>query len=215
MRTTPFSLKIAPLAAAMAFLATWQVHSRSGNEVFRCETGQCELGSGASWFLTGVTLASPFIAALGFAWSRHLHRRGRLGPFEQRWLPDGEEIFEILAVLAAGLITYWLLRNGPSIEAVSVGRPNTWLIEAREWRDDQSSTDLVPARRTWFAVGVALSAPFAFSFGSMTGREWYGRMRRRAQRAEDNDEVIDLTELEKATVIDLTDSNAELPLDDR
>lgn len=215
MSNTPFSLKIAPLATVVALVATWQVHARSGDETFQCETGQCALGSGASWFLTGVVLASPFIAALGVAWTRHLHHRGKLGPFEQRWVPDGEEIVEILTVLAAGLVTYWLVRNGPSIEAVKVGRPNTWVLEVAEWTSDESPTNLVPARRTWFAIGVVLTAPLAFSFGSMIGREWYGRLRRRRQDAEDNEEIIDLTDLDKMAVIDLTDSSAEVPLDDR
>jgi hypothetical protein len=203
-----FLAKTLPIAAVVASILTWQVHTRSGDETFVCEGEACVLGSGASWLLTGITLLGPFIALAGFLWTRRLHRRDRLGPFSPRAIPDSEQIFEVLSVLAAGLATYWLVRNGPSIEAVDVGRPNTWVLELHQWTTDDGEpiSRLVPNRRTWFAVGAILAAPFAFSLGSMLSREWYGRERRVQQNAAAADDVIDLTELDSQTVIDLRES---------
>lgn len=208
--SVPFAAKSLPVAFVLALLLTWQVHSRTGDEVFRCETGEtCTLGSGGSWLLTGMTLLGPFVALLGFAWSRRLHLRERLGPFSHRAIPDGEQILEVVAVLAAGLVTYWLIDNGGSIEAIDVGRPNSWLLEGRELTSDQPPDDSVPNRSTWFLIGVVLSAPFTFSLGSMLGREWYGRARRAAQdTVEQEDEVIDLT------TIDLTAIESQEHIDD-
>ena len=208
----PFLATTVPIATAVAIILTWQVHVRSGDETFLCDGENCVLGSGASWLFTGITLLSPFIALLGFSWTRRLHHRGQLGPFAYRAIPDGEQILEVVTVLVAGLTTYWLVRNGPSIPAVDVGRPNTWVLELREWTTDDGATvsTLVPNRRTWFTVGAILSAPFAFSFGSMLAREWYGRRRRLEQNAaEADDEVIDLTELDHHSVIDLRESTTQ------
>jgi hypothetical protein len=213
----PFLATTVPIAAVVAGILTWQVHARTGDETFVCEGQACVLGSGASWLLTGITLLGPFLALTGFMWTRRLHRRDRLGPFAPRAIPDGEQIFEVLSVLVAGLATYWLVRNGPSIEAIDVGRPNTWVLELREWTTDDGElvSELVPNRRTWFAVGTILSAPFTFSLGSMLGREWYGRERRAEQDAEAAKEVIDLTQLDSQTVIDLRDSATEqIDIDD-
>lgn len=217
MTTTPFPLKAIPLAAAVSIIATWQIHTRAGDESFVCGDGPCTLGSGASWLLTGVAMTAPLVALLGVAWTRRLHLQQRLGPFEDRAIPDGEEIFEVVVVLLAGLATFWLTRNGPMIEAVpgKVGRPNTWVLNAAEWTSDETPTNLVPSRANWFLIGAILGAPFAFSFGSMLARERYRRLRRRTQEAADNEEVIDLNALDKLTVVDLTDSNADLPIDER
>lgn len=209
---TPFIAKTLPVATLLALFLTWQIHGRAGDETFRCDGSSCELGSGLSWLLTGIALTGPFVALLGIAWTRRLHQRDRLGPFAPRAIPDGEQIAEVLAVLAAGLVSYWLLRNGPMIEAVRVGRPNTWILNAREWTDEFSTNTMVPNRTNWFMIGTVLGAPFSFSLGSMVAREWYGRRRRQAQIERDNasrEVDIDLT------TIDLTDSAAQLPIDER
>ena len=80
-------------------------------------------------------------------------------------------------MLGAGLITYWLLLNGPSIEAVEVRQVNQLATSLREFRLEAGEpvTNLVPSRLTWFVIGAVLSGPFWFSFGSMIGRELYGR----------------------------------------
>jgi hypothetical protein len=176
-----------PIAAVAALIGTWLVHgavftgvdleaTRAGNETFICDSSVCELGSGFSWLLTGATLPGPFIVLLGFFWSRWLHRRDRLGPFSYWGLPDGEQIAEVVAVLGAGLASYWIATRGPTIEAAQVRAPNSWITG----RLDQSGRDLVPTRTAWFLIGAVLFAPFAFSFGSMAGREWYGRIRRKS-----------------------------------
>lgn len=211
----PFIAKVLPIATLISLVLTWQIHSRTGDETFLCDGASCRLGSGLSWLLTGAAISSPFIAALGAAWTRRLHQRDRLGPFSLRAIPDAEQIIEVLAVLAAGLGSFWLLRNGPMIDAVSVddvGPPNNWILDARELSDEFDTNTLVPNRTNWFMIGAVLGAPFAFSLGSMIAREWYGRLRRRTQLDEDDrdDEVIiDLT------TIDLTDSAMQLPVDDR
>lgn len=206
----PFAAKAVPLTLLIAGVLTWQVHRRTGDETFICETGDiCELGSGLSWLATGATLIGPVIAFLGFSWSRRLHRRSRLGPFSYRPIPDGEQMLEVFAVLSAGLATYWLLGNGSMIEAVDVGRPNTWLLDVQDIASDEPVDNLVPNRTTWFAIGTVLTAPFAFSFGSMLGREWYGRRRRATQASNaDPPEVIDLT------TIDLTAIERQERIDD-
>ncbi len=209
MTNTPFIAKTLPIAALLSLLLTAQVHGRTGDETFRCDGAPCELGSGLSWLLTGAFLTGPFIAVLGVAWTRRLHHHDRLGPFVPRVVPDGEQIFEVLAVLAAGLVSFWLLRNGPMIEAVRVGRPNSWILDAREATDEFTTNALVPNRTNWFMIGTVLGAPFSFSLGSMIAREWYGRIRRRAQVNDSNNVDIDLT------TIDLTDSAAQLPIDER
>ena len=173
-------------ALAITFLAivvsTSIVHARAGNEIFLCADGRCELGSGASWALTGVTVAGPILAVAGFTWSRSLHQRDRLGPFSYRQIPDGEEILEGLGVIVAGLGSWWLIRNGSQSVALEVGFPNDMLTD--RLGVDEAGRPLVPARRTWFLVGALLGAPFAFSLGSMIGREWFGRQRRRAYDAD-------------------------------
>jgi len=215
MTNTPFLTKAVALAVLASLVLTWQVHGRLDDETFVCQSGErCELGSGLSWLLTGVALTGPFIAVLGAAWTRHLHQRDRLGPFSSRVIPDGEQIIEVLAVLVVGLVSYWLIGNGPQIEAVvtKVGRPNSWILDAREIADESSTNKLVPNRANWFTIGMLLGAPFAFSSGSMLAREWYGRLRRQAQSEADTKlgEVdIDLT------IIDLTDSTTQTHVDDR
>jgi len=212
MTNTPFIAKALPIAALISLVLTWQVHVRLGNETFLCEGTRCELGSGLSWLLTGAALIGPFIAALGAAWTRRLHQRDRLGPFSFRAIPDGEQIIEVLAVLAAGLATFWLLRNGPMIDAIEVGRPNSWILDAREISDEFTSNTLVPNRTNWFMMGAVLGAPFAFSLGSMIAREWYGRRRRRTEL--DEDSATDETDIGLGST-DLTDSATQLPTDDR
>ena len=131
--------KFWPIASAftaiVAAVLTWQVHSRLGDETFQCpDVGECTLGSGLSWLLTGAAVPGAILAVLGAAWSRRLHNRNKLGPFVRSYIPDGEQILEVLGVLGAGLFTYWFVRNGPSIEPalpLDIGRPNTWAIDVQ------------------------------------------------------------------------------------
>jgi len=181
-----------------ALVLTWQAHARTGDETFVCtDVGECALGSGWSWLLTGAALAGPFIALLGAAWERRQHYRNRLGPFAHRAIPDGQQIGEVLGVLGAGLLTYWLVRNGPSIEPATpldIGRANSWALDVRNFRLEDGANEVtsVPNRRSWFLIGAVLFAPFAMSFGTMLGREFYGRRRRKAQKAQDSS--VDLRE---------------------
>lgn len=200
----------AAVAAIFAAFGTWQVHGRLGDETFRCpEVGECVLGSGASWVLTGATIVGPLVTLLGAAWSRRLHYKNKLGPFSYRAIPDGEQILETLAVLCAGLFTYWFVRNGPSIDParpLDIGIPNTWALDVRNLRlaAGASAVTSVPTRLTWFVIGAVLSTPFAASFGTMVGREFYGWRRRKAQR-----EADDIAERDESTgddFIDLTNS---------
>jgi hypothetical protein len=183
----PLLVASLPVAITAALIGTWLVHgvvftgvdlegTRAGNETFICDSGLCELGSGLSWLLSGAMLTGPFVALLGVLWSRWLHQNDKLGPFSFQAVPDGEQIAEVLAVLGAGLASYWIATRGPTIEAVEVSAPNSWV----SGRLDESGKDLVPTRTAWFLIGAVLFAPFAFSFGSMAGREWYGRIRRRS-----------------------------------
>ncbi|MGI9608034.1 MAG: hypothetical protein ACR2P0_18030 [Acidimicrobiales bacterium] len=175
------------VAVVISLVLVRVVHGRAGDETLVCDVGRCTLGSGASWLLTGAAIAIPLIGLAGFRWSRRLDRRGRLGPFARRAIPDGEELFEGLAVIAAALVSWWLIRNGPSLIAVDVGFPNDTVGERVVTAS--GGRDRVPARRTWFLVGILLAAPFAFSLGSMIGREWYGRARRRAERDDEGDQA--------------------------
>lgn len=192
MKQIPTIAKALPIAIIVAFFATRRVHGRYFDETFICDTGdRCELGSGLSWLLTGITALGPFLAVLGFMWTWRLHHRDRLGPFSHRAIPDSEQILEVLAVLGGILASYWLLLNGPSIESVTIGRPNTWAEWLRNFRApeqltsaDREKLEQVPSRLTWFAVGTLLGGPFMYAFGSMLGREWYGRKRRKAQKSE-------------------------------
>ena len=198
----PTIIKTLPIAFFSALVATRLVHGRAGDESFVCDGTACELGSGTSWLFTGVALLGPFIALGGFFWARYLHQTERLGPFNHRAIPDGEEIVEVLWVLGAALVSYWLILNGPSIEPVRVGGVNEWAARLREFRladeatrDQVANAMRVPSRFSWFLVGVVLGSPFMFSLGSMLGREWYGSRRLRAEQAE------------AATDIDLTAEN--------
>lgn len=204
-------VKTAPIAVIVALISTRWVRARFGDESFICDTGACDLGSGATWLLSGLTIVGPFIALLGFFWSRRLHLKNQLGPFNSRAIPDGEQIGEVLLVAGAGLATYWLMLNGPSIEPVDVGQPNTFVETLREFRapeqltaEDRVKLNEVPSRRTWFLIGILLAAPFMFSLGTLLGREWYGRKRRKNQRIEDEaekelSELIDLSSTENAS----------------
>lgn len=221
-------VKTFPLALIVAFFATRRVRGRFGDETFVCDASTCDLGSGMTWLLSGVTILGPFIAIIGFMCSRRLHHNDRLGPFSYRAFPDAEQILEVLGVLAAMALSYWLILNGPGIELATSSsdptlaeRPNWFAEWLREFRAPEVRTaeardklDEVPSRRTWFLIGTLLGAPFMFSFGSMLGREWYGRKRRKAQREDDvagGENAIDH--------IDLTDtstsgrSSADLELD--
>ncbi len=229
-------VKALPIAVIVSFVATRRVRGRFEDETFVCDTGaECELGSSLEWLLTGITSIGPFIAVLGFMWSRRLHHQDRLGPFSYRAIPDVEQILEVLGVLAAAGATYWLMLNGPSIGLVSTTGDQAieWLpTRAAEWLREFRAPDVmdaearekltrVPSRRTWFFSGLLLGAPFMFSLGSMLGREWYGRKRRKAQReagdAGDNagdtldltnpDESSARTSLSGRSTIDLTKLN--------
>ncbi len=190
-----------PISGAIAVLAslvlTWQVHGRTGDETFLCaDVSECALGSGWSWMLTGATLTGPFLALAGAAWERRQHYLDRLGPFAHRAIPDGQQIGEVLGVLVAGLLSYWLVRNGPSIEPATpldIGRLNRWALDVRNFRLEDGATQIttVPSRLSWFLVGGVFFAPFALSFGTMLGREFYGRRRRKAQQAVDSGEASD------------------------
>jgi len=201
----------ASLAALLSIILTWQVHSRTGDETFVCaDLGDCALGSGWSWLLTGIATTGPFLAVLGVAWSRHLFTSNKLGPFSYRAIPDGEQIIEVVTVLLAGLFTYWFVRNGPSIELArptDIGAPNTWALDIRNARLEEGAAELnsVPSRLNWFIIGVVLGAPFATSFGTMLGREFYGRRNRKPPPvAAGDDVIIDLTEDDS---IDLTETS--------
>lgn len=159
------------------------VHVRSGNERAICDGDPCELGSGASWLVTGAAVAGPIAGSVGVAWTRRLHRRDDLGPTAHRRVPDIEEIAEVLFVLSAAGIAYLLVRNGPTVPIVEANWPNSWL-EGRLGRDGRNW--LVPARLTWFLVGFVLAAPFAFAAGTAIGREWYGRRPARSDQLGDD-----------------------------
>lgn len=160
-----------PIAFAIALITTLIVHNRAGDETFLCEGSRCSLGSGASWFFTGITVLGPFFALAGALWTQRSERRGLRGAKGRRLIPDSEEIIEVLWIFAAGYVSYRLILDGPSIEAVDVRRPNTWLGD--RIGTGTNGQPLTPSRRTWFLVGVLLSSPFAFSFGGALGREWY------------------------------------------
>lgn len=164
---------------------TLLVRSRFGEETFLCDGSTCVLGSGTRWLLTGVAVLGTFIGTAGFRWSSMLERRGSLDPLAKWPVPDAEQILEILSVIGAGVATYWLLLNGPSIESVDVRQVNEWANDVRNFRleENTASTNLVPSRQTWFLIGGVLSLPFAFSFGAMVGREFFGRRRRKAMKA--------------------------------
>jgi len=185
------------------------VGSRTGTETFMCESGVCTMDSALASALNGVTLLGPFIVLLGFVWSRRQHKKGRLGPFANRTIQDGEEIFEVFLVLAAGIFTYWYIRNGPSIEAVDIGAPNTWAQSIKDFRreDGVPATDLVPTGRAWFIIGTALVSPFALAFGTLLGREFYGIFRRRDQRTEDREAAETRS---GSTAIDLREQSTNL-----
>jgi hypothetical protein len=172
-------LKTLPVAVVIAFITTRVARGWTGTETFLCEGSRCAFDSGATWLLTGVTIVGPFIVVLGFLFARRLHYRDRLGPFSHRAIPDGEQILEVLGIIASGALAYWVLRNGPTIEAIDDGGLNR--VAADILGEDDVPSSLVPDRRSWFAIGAILGAPFAFSLGSMFGREWYGRKRRKAQ----------------------------------
>ena len=169
--------KLYVIAIVLSIALTVIVRTQFGDETFFCDGVECTLGSGTRWVLTGLSIGGPFLAVTGYLWSMWLDDRDQLGPAAKWSIPDAEQIFEVLSVLGAGLITYWLLLNGPSIEAVEVRQVNQLAASLREFRLEAGEpvTNLVPSRLTWFVIGAILSGPFWFSFGSMIGRELYGR----------------------------------------
>lgn len=132
--------------------------------------------------LTGATFTGPFFAAAGVSWSDELGKRGLVGPRAKFTVPDFEQIFEGLAVLLAGLVSYWLLLNGPSHNPGELTGLNSLANDLRNFRreDGTSITNLAPTGFTWFVIGIILSAPFWFSFGSMAGRELIMRDQRQS-----------------------------------
>lgn len=178
-------LKSLAFATIAAVVLTIVVRSQFGEESFFCDGSVCELGSGTRWLLTGLVVVGTFIGTAGFRWSAMLERRGSLDPAAKWAIPDAEQIIEVATVIGAGLASYWLLLNGPSIEADDVRQVNQWANDLRNFRREENTapTDLVPTSFTWFVVGGVLSLPFAFSFGSMIGREFFGRRRRKLQRS--------------------------------
>ena len=174
-------MKFLVIAVLVAVGLTYVVRGQFGTETFVCDGSDCESASGTKSLLTGVAAVGPIIAALGFLWSDVLLQRNRLGPTAKWAVPDFEQILEVLAVLLAGLASYWLILNGPSIEAVDVRQVNQWANDLRNFRADEFTPDsgLVPAALTWIVIGAILSGPFWFSFGSMIGRETVGRKSRK------------------------------------
>ena len=156
------------IAAAVAIILTFIVRWR-----FELE---------AQTLLTGVVLTGPLVAAAGMTWSDELGKRGLAGPRAKFAVPDFEQILEGLAVLFAGLITYWLLLNGPSENGGELTGLNALANDFRNFRreDGTPATNLVPTGFTWFVIGAILSAPFWMSFGSMAGRELIARAERRS-----------------------------------
>ncbi len=153
------------------------VHGRAGDEQVLCETGTCTVGSGGSWLLTGLILSFGILALLGAAWTRRVHRRGKLGPFKKAFFPDGGEIVEGLWIIAAIAASWWLLTRGPEVTAIDAGRPNSWAARLRD--QPLSGFAWVPSRFAWFLTGLAFASPFGFAFGTAAGREWYILRRRR------------------------------------
>ena len=182
---TESRLKSLAFATVLAIVLIVIVRSQLGDETFVCDTGECTLGSGSRWLATGAAFSLPFLATAGFRWSGMLERNDRLDPVAKWSVPDAEQILEVLAVLGAGFLAYRLALGGPSIELDEVGRINQWANDVRNFRleDGAPSTDLVPSRLTWFLIGSIFMLPFAFSFGSVVGREFFGYRRRKAQAA--------------------------------
>lgn len=181
---TTTHLKSLGFATVLSVALTVVVRSQFGVETFQCEGSTCELGSGTRWVLTGLVIVGSFIIAGGFLWSARLEARGNLDPLANWTIPDAQQIVEVVFVIGAGLATYWLALNGPSIEGEDVRQVNQWANDLRNFRSESAATtNLVPARLTWFIIGGALATPFAFSFGTMVGREFYGRRRRKASAA--------------------------------
>lgn len=156
-----------------------------------------QLTDEAQTLLTGVVLIGPFIGALGLMFTGYLDSKGLAGQRAKWPIPDLDQILEVAAVLFAGLITYWLIVNGPSTDPDPDGL-NALANDIKNFRreDGTAPVDDVPANLTWFMIGVVLSAPFWFSLGSTTGREIVGRRRKKEQsgaaRAPDTGEEPDV-----------------------
>ncbi len=155
------------IATAVAIILTFIVRSRFENE--------------AQTLLTGAALFGPIIIAAGMTWTDELAKRDKAGPHSKWAVPDFEQILEGVAVLGAGLLTYWLLQNGPSTDGELTGL-NALANDIRNFRREDGTpvSNLVPNGTTWFVIGVILSGPFFFSFGSMLGREILSRADRRS-----------------------------------
>jgi hypothetical protein len=172
-----------PLVALATLIAVWQVHARTGDDTIICDAGECDIGSGASWLLTGIALTAPTLVHLGFRWTARQYRSGRLDPLRRITVPDYEEILEIAAVLVTIAISIWIVRSGPHVTLVQGGFPNTWL---GEWLGTaERGLPVVPSRGAWFVVGALVSAPFSVALGATVGREWFGRKRRKLEAAEE------------------------------
>lgn len=159
------------------------VHIWGGDEVALCDGAartSCPIGSGASWTWTSALLFAPLFALGGFLWTDQLHRTNQLGPFAYAPIPDWEELLEGIAVLVAALMSYLVIRVGPKTPMVDTSWMNSLLSGHL---GTEAGADLVPSRRSWFVVGAILSAPFAFSFGSAVGREWFRWKRRRGDES--------------------------------
>ena len=158
------------VALIAALILVVIVQAQSGDEFIACAEGRCSIGSGLSWLLTGMTLMFPVAALAGGAWTSRLHSQNRLGPFSARRIPDIEEMAEVLSVLAAFAVAYFVVRSGPKMPMLDAQWPNSWLDGHLGERD---GTALVPTRTSWFLVGLLTSAPFGFAFGTAAGREWF------------------------------------------
>lgn len=148
------------------------IHARGGDEQAICEGQPCVVGSGASWLATGAAVAAPPLVWAGVVWTRRLDTRDDLGPFARRAVPDIEEMAEVVWFLVAVVLSYLLIRRGPTIPIVDSSWPNSWL-EGR--LGTEGGHDLVPSRLSWFMVGALLAMPAGFSAGTAAGREWFGR----------------------------------------
>lgn len=178
-------------ALVVGLILTAVVHAFAGDEIALCEEGiraRCPIGSGGSWFWTGVVLIAPVLVTAGLAWTIHLRDVNQLGPFAPAVIPDWEELLEGMAVIIAFLLTFLIIRGGPKTAMLDSSWPNSWL-EGR--LGEVRGEPLVPSRRSWFLIGLLVSLPFSFSLGTAVGREWFAFRRNRADRTVVGDERTD------------------------
>lgn len=145
-----------------------------------------------------MSIVGPVFAAAGYMWTGKLDEHKMAGPTAKWAIPDLEQIFEVIWVLIAALITYWLLLNGPSVEDSDMTGVNSLANSLRNFRREEGTvpTDLTPTSTTWFMIGAILCTPFFFSFGSMIGRELLSRATKRNGEDRDGLDTVTLDNLE-------------------